>query len=465
MPPIQIGPYRLISLLGAGGMGAVYEAIQEPIGRRVALKVLLPQHAQNPDVLTRFFNEARAVNLIEHPSIVQVSDYGQAPDGTAYLVMEYLRGQTLSSRLERLHAHGQRLPVVEAIQIAAQIADALTAAHEKAIVHRDLKPANIMLVRDPAVPAGERAKVLDFGIAKLAQGQAHGTGANVVMGTPQYMSPEQCRGAGGVDDKTDVYALGVMLYEMLAGRAPFVAENHIDYLAQHSFQEPPPLREWAPYAPSELTVLIHTLLIKDKQNRPTMRELGAKLTHWLSSRPAIHSLSPSLGSTSAASFGSALSRQEPLSPPAPSTLGALTGQPQRRRALPKRRLFWIGASLGLAVISILSLAVSLRSAPAPRPVQKAAVQPISTPQAVRADPVAIAPSRSHAEPPVDTSKPPVSAEPKASENRVRADSISPASSKPSAAVKRAWDTKRISKTASSVVQPPAPKKIPIKRID
>jgi serine/threonine protein kinase len=200
--PQQLGPYRIVRPLGQGGMGAVYEAVQEPIGRRVALKVLLPQYAQDRDAVTRFFNEARAVNLIEHPSIVQVSDYAQVADGTVYLVMEYLRGQTLSDRIDALQRQGQRVPLREVVQLAAQLADAMSAAHDKSVIHRDLKPSNVMLVPDPAVPGGSRVKLLDFGIAKLARNEGRGTATHDVFGTPQYMSPEQCAGAGGVDAKT-----------------------------------------------------------------------------------------------------------------------------------------------------------------------------------------------------------------------------------------------------------------------
>lgn len=282
MQPEQIGPYSIVRLLSEGGMGAVYEAIQHPIERRVALKVLLPHHAKSQDALQRFFNEARAVNLIEHPSIVQISDYGQAADKTAYLVMEYLHGEVLSQRLERTHSMNQRLPLKAAVQIAMQIADALAAAHAKVVIHRDLKPSNIMLVDDTAVAGGVRVKVLDFGIAKLVLGQAKGTETHVVMGTPQYMSPEQCRGAGGVDERTDVYSLGIILYEMLAGRPPFVADSPIEYMGQHVFGAAPALSDYAPTVPSELVALTHRLLIKDKEQRPTMRQVHAQLSQILS---------------------------------------------------------------------------------------------------------------------------------------------------------------------------------------
>lgn len=356
MPPAQIGPYRIVRPLGEGGMGAVYEAIQEPIERRVALKVLLPQHAQNPDALSRFFNEARAVNRIEHPSIVQVSDYGQALDGTAYLVMECLRGETLSSRLTNLHARGARLPMYEATQIAAQIADALTAAHDKSIVHRDLKPGNVMLVRDPAVPGGERAKILDFGIAKLTQGQDKGTATNALIGTPQYMSPEQCRGAGGVDDKTDVYALGVMLYQMLADRPPFLGENAIEYMAQHAFQEPVPLRNFAPQAHPDLAALVHRLLIKDKAIRPSMREVGAELSNFLARLPGAN---PEITRPPAIDGDKAQWSVGPVSQA--WTLGGALGQTLQPRRIPLLRL--VGASVGLALVLIMTLGSLLLSRP------------------------------------------------------------------------------------------------------
>ena len=174
-------------------MGAVYEARQEPLDRRVALKTLHAEHAKNKESIARFFNEAKALSRLEHPSIVQVSDFGHATDGTAYLVMEYLRGQSLASRLHELSARGELLPIATALQVCAQVADVLTMAHAKGIVHRDIKPANLMLVADPVAPGGERVKVLDFGIAKLTdQPGVAKTATNQVMGTPAYMSPEQC---------------------------------------------------------------------------------------------------------------------------------------------------------------------------------------------------------------------------------------------------------------------------------
>lgn len=271
----RLGPYRIVRLLGKGGMGAVYEARQEPLDRRVALKTLHPEYAGDKEAVARFFNEAKTLSRLEHPSIVQVSDFGSAADGTAYLVMEYMRGHNLGHRLRDLAARGERLPVVTALQFSFQIADVLAVAHVQGIVHRDIKPDNLMLIADAVAPGGERVKLLDFGIAKLTHDGDKGgvkTATQTIMGTPSYMSPEQCAGAGGVDTKTDVYALGCVLYEVLAGRPPFVAEGSGQIIGMHLFQPPPALASLAPKVPAEVAELVHRLLTKDKSHRPTMSE-------------------------------------------------------------------------------------------------------------------------------------------------------------------------------------------------
>lgn len=277
MLPGSIGPYRIERLLGEGGMGAVYEGVHENTARRVAIKVLHSEYARDATMTTRFFNEARAVNKVEHPGILQVFDYGQQTDGCAYIAMELLKGETLSSRLAR---GPQPRPLGEALRLGWQIAAALAAAHKNGIVHRDLKPDNIMIVRDSDAPGGERTKLLDFGIAKLVEavrGNQPKTQSQVVMGTPQYMSPEQCKGASHVDDKTDVYALGVLLFELLAGRTPFVTDSNGEYIGMHLFRQPPRLNEIAPSIPAELASLVDSMLVKDKLARPTMAQVVASL--------------------------------------------------------------------------------------------------------------------------------------------------------------------------------------------
>lgn len=337
-----LGPYRIVRLLGEGGMGAVYEARQQPLDRRVALKTLHPEYARNQDAIARFFNEAKALSRVEHPSIVQVSDFGNAADGTAYLVMEYLRGQSLGRRL----ADGDgRVPVVTALQLAWQVADVLAVAHAQGVVHRDLKPENLMLVADPIAPGGERVKILDFGIAKLTKASDRGsvkTDTQAVMGTPMYMSPEQCAGAGGVDAKTDVYALGCVLYHMLAGRPPFVAEGPGQLIGMHLFQQPPALASHAPNVSASVIEFVHRLLTKDKAHRPTMSETADALERLLGKLSNSGSVMRSRLPTSTDPDAT---RAFLFTSPS-TTLGQLTGQ--RSQLVTKRsRLVAAGATIVL----------------------------------------------------------------------------------------------------------------------
>src|SRR5262245_43917685 len=190
-----LGNYRVTGVLGQGGMGMVYEGEHAILRRRVAIKVLLPERSQNAEAVQRFFNEARASTLIHHPGIVDIIDFGYHAGGSAYIVMEFLEGDSLSRYLGRM----QRLSPELALPVLRQLASALGAAHRKGIVHRDLKPDNLFLIPDPDMIGGVRVKVLDFGIAKLVDTDLHNsprTRTGSVMGTPLYMSPEQCRGAG-----------------------------------------------------------------------------------------------------------------------------------------------------------------------------------------------------------------------------------------------------------------------------
>jgi serine/threonine-protein kinase len=259
-------------------MASVYEAVHEPSGQRSAVKVLHHTFVQNSDVLNRFFNEAKAANLVSHPGVVHIFECGMTPDGVAYLAMEYLDGMSLHERL--FHAGGS-LPEGTVQLIGMQAASALAVMHEQKIVHRDLKPENIMVVPDKGAAGGERVKILDFGIAKLAMGTGQPGGmmtrTGVLMGTPTYMAPEQCRGARGVDDRADVYALGVIMYQMLAGAPPFGSPGAAEVMAQHVYQPPQPLQQRAPQVSTKLASLVDQMLRKQPGTRPSMAAVEKRL--------------------------------------------------------------------------------------------------------------------------------------------------------------------------------------------
>jgi serine/threonine-protein kinase len=258
-----LGNYRILEPLNRGGMGSVFRAEHSVLGRPAAVKVLRPELTTNPQLVQRFLNEAKAATSVRHPGIVEVYDYGTTDDGTSYIVMELLEGISLASRL------GERgkLPEAEAMAIARGVASALRAAHQQNIIHRDLKPDNIFLVPDPDGPTGERVKVLDFGIAKLVDPKrAFQTQTGALIGTPIYMPPEQARAAGAIDHRADLYALGCMLYQMLAGRPPFVAAGAGELISMHLFTAPEPPSTLVPVSP-ELERIVLRLLEKEPEAR------------------------------------------------------------------------------------------------------------------------------------------------------------------------------------------------------
>jgi serine/threonine protein kinase len=267
-----VGEYRVEKKIGEGGMGAVYSAIHPMIGKRAAIKVISVALGTDASAVGRFVQEARSVNQIGHPNIVDVFAFGELPDGRNYFVMEHLQGESLSERIQRAP-----MPLGEAIEIIDQVADALEAAHEKQIVHRDLKPDNVYLA---SVRGGRTmVKLLDFGIAKLSVGDGPDTGGGIartrtgmMMGTPGYLSPEQARGRN-VDHRTDIYALGCMMFEVVVGRIPFIADNAMDIVLMHMTAQPPRASELWPEIPPPLDELIARMLLKDANLRPTLAEI------------------------------------------------------------------------------------------------------------------------------------------------------------------------------------------------
>ncbi len=272
------GRFVILGRLGAGSMGTVYRARQEVMGRDVALKILRSDRAFDATAKARFAREARAMSLLSSPHTVTVFDFGEIPDPHAddlapsesslYLAMELLEGESLGARLKRRG----RLAVEEGARITREALLSLTEAHDKGIIHRDLKPDNLFLARVPTAPAGEIVKVLDFGIAKLrVEGgvDALETQAGTVFGTPRYMSPEQAQGKE-LDARSDLYTLGVLLYQMLVGRAPFVDDDAVVVMARHIKSLAVPPAEAAPDAGigAALSALVMRALAKDPDDRP-----------------------------------------------------------------------------------------------------------------------------------------------------------------------------------------------------
>ncbi len=277
MQPGQLvsGKYRLLQLLGAGGMGSVWGARNELTDRDFAIKFLAPDLAQNREALQRFFHEAKACGQIKHPAVVDVYDMGQAEDGTPYLVMELLEGEGFDQRLTR--AGIIRPP--EAAAWIAFIARGLEEAHMRGLVHRDLKPGNIFFAidsRGEVVP-----KVLDFGVSKAtntADGDFARTQTGAVLGSPAYMSPEQAQGDTDLDGRSDVWSLGVILYEALTGRVPFDAGNYNALMVAIMAKPHIPVREINPAVPPEISTVVDAALAKDKTQRiGTAKELADRL--------------------------------------------------------------------------------------------------------------------------------------------------------------------------------------------
>ncbi len=275
---MTIGNYEVSKKIGEAGMGSVYLAEHPLIGKQVALKVLHAEFAANKDVVTRFFNEAKAVNDIQHPNIVDVIDYGVIPSVSGdmvYFIMEHLDGFPL----EDVIAEQAPLSPERTLHICAQVADALAASHHHKIVHRDLKPDNIILISKRNNP--DFVKLLDFGIAKLTGDQpgSSKTRTGIVMGTPAYMSPEQCEGRGNIDNRTDVYALGVVMYQMITGRVPFEGEGYGEILVQHLTQAPTPPSTLRGVIPPHVEAIVMKALEKSPAARfQSMEDFIAALT-------------------------------------------------------------------------------------------------------------------------------------------------------------------------------------------
>ncbi len=340
----QIGYYRIDRLLGSGGMGAVHEATHAMTGRRVAVKTLRAELADRPDLNARFFNEARTMSFLEHPGIVRVFDVGRTNDGTAYLVMELCVGPTLGERMREL------LSLPARVGLLAPVADALAYAHSQGVIHRDLKPDNVIITDGPDGPC---PKVLDFGIAKVLDGAiaagspfAVKTRTGTAMGTPLYMSPEQCRGMGGITPATDVYSLGIMLYEAISGHVPF--DGGVGEVIVQHLTTPVPVfdDETVVDTRSQVKATVYAMLAKHAEARPDMAEVARALSAYIGS-PHPDSIVPT---ASAARTAVSAPPTDPSPPPVAAETRVSESKPAPPRSSFPGKVIVVGLALGVAAV-------------------------------------------------------------------------------------------------------------------
>jgi serine/threonine-protein kinase len=388
--------YRIQSLLGRGGMGAVYRALHVSMNKVIAVKVVRPELCDTLEAAKRFHREARAASMLSHPHTIRVFDFGQTDDRMLYMVMEYLDGRSLA----KVIAEGP-LPAERALRLAGEVAQSLVEAHERGLVHRDLKPENILLLDAAGHP--DFVKVLDFGIAKFltgSSGVSSVTGTGAVVGTPYYMAPEQASAPQGLTAAVDVYALGVILYEMLTGHLPFRGDTPMEVLMAHVTG---PVPELPPdlVVSAALSDLLRRMLSKSPEQRPTAQALLGELAALRAGENGVTApgsfgatgpRSPASGAASAAE--EAPTRAAPSPGSAPGETGALEALVAPRRAAWS---LWLAGLLALVVAAVLAWrllgtegpaapstapsAVEQPAAgdPAPRPAPAPVVAPAATP--------------------------------------------------------------------------------------
>ena len=342
-PGTQVGEYVIDGKLGEGGFGTVYRATHPLIGKLAAIKVLAPKYSADPEMVSRFIAEARAVNQIRHRNIIDIFGFGELPDGRSYYVMELLDGEPLDAHI------GAGLPILEAIPILRAIGRALDAAHAKGIAHRDLKPENVFLARDS--DGGVYPKLLDFGIAKLlgeAATTSHRTRTGSPIGTPYYMSPEQCRGQN-VDHRTDIYAFGCVAYELLTGHVPFERDNHLDVLFAQINEEPEPPSSRASLPPA-IDGAIAWLMKKDPAERPANLDAAIRALEEAAALPEQLRRTPPVGIGVVRASDPNL-RRTPAH--GPTALAQTMAAPARS----SRRWWIVGAIAGAAAITGIAFAI------------------------------------------------------------------------------------------------------------
>jgi serine/threonine-protein kinase len=386
------GKYELRRVVGVGGMGAVYEARNAWTGRRVAIKVLHPELARRKEVLARFIQEAQAATRIAHPGVVEVLDLGQdVGDGAFYLVQEFLEGADLRTLMDESGPMSAR----RAVELMAPVMAALAAAHARGVVHRDVKPENVVVTRGP--DGAVAPKLIDFGVSKLidrAPAELGRTTPGTTLGTPYYMSPEQCRGEAGLDGRSDVWGVGAVLYEMLAGSLPFEAPSYAGLVVKIVTEAPAPLATLAPDVPPALAALVHLALTADPDARiPSMEAFLEAVRRCPLDGPS-------------------------LAPPPPARDDARLATPMewacadvRAGGVPRRRAA-LPAAAGLGVACALLAAFASRGAPvhsAPPPAARPAAVVVAPP-VERVEPAAVVA-------PVTVTRVPATARPRATVRR------------------------------------------------
>jgi serine/threonine protein kinase len=410
VPDIDESRFEILEEIGVGGMGSVYRAVQRSVGRFVAVKMLLPEHASNASGLARFVREANVIARLTHPNIVQLIDFGRDTQGNLLLVMELLEGESLRTLLRR----EGRLAPDRAVVIAAQCLQALRTAHAAGIIHRDLKPENIFVHR---TDDGDHVKVLDFGVAKLTEaevGDANHTAQGSIVGTLRYMAPEQVAGEAP-DQRIDVYAMGVTLYEMLSGGLPYDGRDRFVLLRQIIAEPPVPLQARAPDVPNPLAEVVMRAIAKlpseryanvEEFRRALLPLLGGDLSRWMNSSDgsgrygaAASGVVPAGAMTSTGRFkpdatSTPIAHSDQLRAAMHSATNSSPGLPP-----PARRSALIPVVLVLAVLAVGLVAAAVlrppRTAPLPSPtptLASPAPAPLTAPTAIPLTPPVVAPA-------------------------------------------------------------------------
>jgi serine/threonine protein kinase len=365
----NVGPYRIIKQLGQGGMASVFKAYHPALDRFVAIKVLHPAFKEDPNFLSRFQREARVVARLEHPHIVPIYDFAEH-EGQPYLVMKYIEGVTLKARLAE-----KPLSKNEAIEIIDAIGSALSYAHEQGVLHRDIKPSNILLSPDGGI------YLADFGLARIAEAGASTLSKDVMLGTPQYISPEQAKGLGNLDEGTDVYSLGVVLYEIVVGRVPFSADTPFSIIHDHIYTELPPPSQVNPHVPPRVEAVLMKALEKERAGR--YADVASLVAAFRTAVLGLEGAQAEPISTTKKLDMAPTQVAEPANPIPQANAGdaVVSGGVENKLKSARKRWPWVVAGIGITLVCLLAFLIRASRA------DKANGSPVSTSDPLTAEQV------------------------------------------------------------------------------